>query len=51
MEKETTERREHGYTFTLTEANRIGINLKWMLASYFMVASNDAPVMSGLWSN
>ena len=30
------ERTEHGYAFTVPEADRIGINLKWMLASCFM---------------
>ena len=30
--------KEHGYAFTLPEANRIGINLKWLLASCFMVS-------------
>lgn len=46
MEKDDSGRREHGYAFTLPEANRIGINLKWMLANCFMVSSNDdIPVM------
>lgn len=37
---------EHGYAFTLPEANRIGINLKWLLASCFMVSGKvDTPTM------
>tara|TARA_Y100001954_G_C15795757_1_gene597532 strand:- start:1060 stop:1959 length:900 start_codon:yes stop_codon:yes gene_type:complete len=38
--------KEHGYAFTLPEANRIGINLKWMLASCFMISGKvDTPTM------
>ena len=38
--------KEHGYAFTLPEANRIGINLKWLLASCFMVSGKvDTPTM------
>ncbi len=35
-------RKEHGYAFTVPDADRVGINLKWMLASCFMVPSTDA---------
>lgn len=38
--------KEHGYAFTLPEANRIGINLKWLLASCFMISGRvDTPTM------
>ena len=38
--------KEHGYAFTLPEANRIGINLKWLLASCFMISGTvDTPTM------
>ena len=38
--------KEHGYAFTPPEANRIGINLKWMLASCFMISGKvDTPTM------
>ena len=38
--------KEHGYAFTVPEANRVGINLKWMLASCFMVSGQeDTPSM------
>jgi len=38
--------KEHGYAFTLPEANRIGINLKWLLASCFMISGKvDKPTM------
>jgi hypothetical protein len=38
--------KEHGYAFTLPEANRIGINLKWLLASCFMISGKvDTPTM------
>ena len=38
--------KEHGYAFTLPEANRIGINLKWLLASCFMVSGKvDTPTL------
>jgi len=30
------DRKEHGYAFTVPEADRIGINLKWVLASCYM---------------
>ncbi|MBT5488855.1 MAG: hypothetical protein HOK02_05500 [Halieaceae bacterium] len=44
FEDDTT--KEHGYAFTLPEANRIGINLKWLLASCFMVSGKvDTPTM------
>jgi hypothetical protein len=36
------ERKEHGYAFTIPEADRIGINLKWMLASCFMKSNRFA---------
>ncbi len=35
-------RKEHGYAFTVPEADRIGINLKWMLASCFMKSNKFA---------
>ncbi len=35
-------RKEHGYAFTEPDANRVGINLKWMLASCFMKSNRDA---------
>ena len=35
-------RKEHGYAFTVPEADRIGINLKWMLASCFMKSNKYA---------
>jgi len=38
--------KERGYAFTLPEANRIGINLKWLLASCFMISGKvDTPTM------
>jgi hypothetical protein len=38
--------KEHGYAFTLPEANRIGINLKWLLASCFIISGKvDTPTM------
>ena len=38
--------KEHGYAFTLPEANRIGINLKWLLGSCFMLSGKvDTPTM------
>ena len=38
--------KEHGYAFTLPEANRIGVNLKWLLASCFMISGKvDTPTM------
>jgi hypothetical protein len=36
------ERKEHGYAFTVPEVDRIGINLKWMLASCFMTSNKFA---------
>ncbi len=36
------ERKEHGYAFTVPSADRIGINLKWMLASCFMKSNKFA---------
>lgn len=36
------ERREHGYAFTVPDADRIGINLKWMLASCYMTSNRVA---------
>ncbi len=42
VSEETDEgRQELGYAFTVPEADRIGINLKWMLVNCFMV-SNEA---------
>jgi len=41
------ERRELGYAFTVPDADRIGINLKWMLASCFMKSINGAYDCSG----
>lgn len=35
-------RTEHGYAFTVPEADRIGINLKWMLAMCYMKSNRDA---------
>jgi len=38
--------KEHGYAFTQPEAGRIGINLKWLLASCFMISGKvDTPTM------
>jgi len=34
--------KEHGYSFTEPDVERIGINLKWMLASCFLVSGKDA---------
>ena len=43
MEKMSTGTiKEHGYAFTVPEANRVGINLKWMLASCFMISGQEA---------
>lgn len=36
------ERKEHGYAFTVPEADRIGINLKWLLASCYMKSNRFA---------
>jgi len=40
------ERKEHGYAFTVPDADRIGINLKWLLASCFMKSNRfETPYM------
>ena len=40
------ERKELGYAFTVPEADRLGINLKWMLASCFMKSNKfETPFM------
>ncbi|MCH9695987.1 MAG: hypothetical protein K0U72_15845 [Gammaproteobacteria bacterium] len=44
-EKIDGERRELGYAFTVPDADRIGINLKWMLASCF-IKSNQFEIPS-----
>ncbi len=36
------ERKEHGYAFTVPYADRVGINLKWLLASCFMTPNSEA---------
>ncbi len=36
------ERKEHGYAFTVPEADRVGINLRWMLAFCYMTSNRDA---------
>ncbi len=36
------ERKEHGYAFTVPEADRVGINLKWMLAFCYMTSNREA---------
>lgn len=36
------ERKEHGYAFTVPDADRVGINLKWILASCFMKSNRFA---------
>lgn len=41
-EKIGDEIKEHGYAFTEPDANRVGVNLKWMLASCFMLSNRDA---------
>ena len=41
-EKIDGERKEHGYAFTVPEADRIGINLKWMLVLCYMKSNRDA---------
>ena len=39
-------RKEHGYAFTVPDADRIGINLKWMLASCYMKSNRfETPYM------
>ncbi len=47
VSEETGEgQKEHGYAFTVPEADRIGINLKWMLASCFMKSNRfETPYM------
>lgn len=35
-------RRQHGYAFTLPEADRIGINLKWILVNCYIESNEDA---------
>ena len=43
VSEETEEgRKEHGYAFTVPDADRIGINLKWILASCFMKSNRFA---------
>ena len=45
---ETTggERKSHGYAFTRPQADRIGINLKWILAMCYMTSNKeDTPFM------
>lgn len=40
------QRKEHGYAFTIPEADRIGINLKWLLASCYMKSNRfETPYM------
>ncbi len=34
--------KEHGYAFTEPDANRVGVNLKWMLAACFMQSNKYA---------
>lgn len=36
------ERKQHGYAFTLPEADRIGINLKWILVNCYMQSNAQA---------
>jgi hypothetical protein len=40
-EKTDEGRKELGYAFTVPTADRIGINLKWMLASCYMTSNRD----------
>jgi len=43
VSEETEEgRKEHGYSFTVPDADRIGINLKWILASCYMKSNRFA---------
>ncbi len=43
VNENTTEgRKDHGYAFTVPEADRIGINLKWMLAFCYMTPNSEA---------
>lgn len=39
--KEDDESKEVGYTWTVPDAQRIGINLKWMLANCYMISNED----------
>jgi len=41
-EKIGHETKEHGYTFTVPEADRIGLNLKWILVNCYQTAPSDA---------
>ncbi len=41
-EKTDQGRTDHGYAFTVPEADRIGINLKWMLAFCYMTPNSEA---------
>ena len=44
--------KEHGYALTLPGTNRIGINLKWLLASCFIIPGKvDTPAMLGYENN
>ena len=36
------QRKQHGYSFPVPEADRIGINLQWMLAFCYMTSNKDA---------
>ena len=42
MERTGSGTEEHGYSFTVPSADRIGINLKWMLANCSLVSGRDA---------
>ena len=41
-EEADAQRIEHGYAFTVPEADRIGINLKWLLAMCYQTPNADA---------
>ena len=41
-EQDGEQRKEHGYAFTVPEADRIGINLKWILAFCYMTPNSEA---------
>ncbi len=41
-EKIGDETKEHGYSFTVPEADRIGLNLKWVLVNCYQVSPADA---------
>ena len=41
-ELEGRERKEHGYAFTAPDAERIGVNLKWLLANCSLVPPSEA---------